>query len=624
MSKKLIQSDGTEFEQNGKDMAIIDTRSRGGIPIMINADEFNEAYANADSETKSMIHAGGGGEEVDPVFTASPAYGIQDTDITNWNGKLSSETDPIFSASPAAGISNNDIESWNGKSDFSGNYDDLTNKPLLVKTAEFPSSDAVNLASLDLNCMYINVLTSGSASSGPKFNVDGSYSDYTASSVKNAHLFAVQRVADYGDIDTGEPYAIAYILQNDAKSLKGYKLTLKKNTGSTGLNISSSMGPLWSFAESDPVFSSSPAAGITSSDISNWNAATPLAGLKDGSASGSLRGANTIQEEDDPSDPDYYVMGSNAMAIGTSTKATGNSAIAAGPGGATASGTGAVAIGYGASASGSGAFALGSSANASGSESFALGTGATASGSSSLALGSGATANGTGGTMVVGSSSSTSANSFSSVALGLSNNVTGTAQGCAAIGYGASATGYGCTAFNQSSASGSYAHSEGTSTASGNYSHAEGQSCTANGTNAHAEGSNTEAGTMQHAEGMYNLVENLPIIHMVGNGNSDNARSNAYTLDQMGNGWFSGDVYVGSTSGTHKDSGSVKLLHSDVIAPEYDSTSTYTLGAYVMHDNKLYECTTAITQAENWTAAHWTQRTLADLLGTIRSSLANI
>lgn len=47
--------------------------------------------------------------------------------------------------------------------------------------------------------------------------------------------------------------------------------------------------------------------------------------------------------------------------------------------------------------------------------------------------------------------------------------------------------------------------------------------------------------------------------HVVGNGISDTSRSNAHTLDWNGNAWYSGDVYVGSTSGTNRDSGSVKL-----------------------------------------------------------------
>ena len=36
--------------------------------------------------------------------------------------------------------------------------------------------------------------------------------------------------------------------------------------------------------------------------------------------------------------------------------------------------------------------------------------------------------------------------------------------------------------------------------------------------------------------------------HIVGNGTSDTARSNAHTLDWQGNAWFAGDVYIGGTS----------------------------------------------------------------------------
>lgn len=44
-----------------------------------------------------------------------------------------------------------------------------------------------------------------------------------------------------------------------------------------------------------------------------------------------------------------------------------------------------------------------------------------------------------------------------------------------------------------------------------------------------------------------------------------------------------------------------------VICPDYCSTSTYTIGDKVIHDNHLYVCSTAITSAEAWNAAHWTQ-----------------
>ncbi|MBO4785926.1 MAG: hypothetical protein J5510_02560 [Prevotella sp.] len=50
-------------------------------------------------------------------------------------------------------------------------------------------------------------------------------------------------------------------------------------------------------------------------------------------------------------------------------------------------------------------------------------------------------------------------------------------------------------------------------------------------------------------------------------------------------------------------------------APAYDSTATYAVGDYCTYSTKLYKCTTAITTAEPWTAAHWTEigRTVSSL-----------
>lgn len=53
--------------------------------------------------------------------------------------------------------------------------------------------------------------------------------------------------------------------------------------------------------------------------------------------------------------------------------------------------------------------------------------------------------------------------------------------------------------------------------------------------------------------------------HIVGNGTSNTNRSNSYTLDWDGNAWYSGDVYVGSTSGTNKDEGSKKLATEEYV-----------------------------------------------------------
>ena len=136
-------------------------------------------------------------------------------------------------------------------------------------------------------------------------------------------------------------------------------------------------------------------------------------------------------------------------------------------------------------------------------------------------------------------------------------------------------------------ASGECAHAEGYyATASGDWSHAEGDDTLASGEWAHAEGGYTIASARwTHAEGCYTVansayqhvqgkfnaidVENEKSIgtyaHIVGNGDDEDVRSNAHTLDWDGNAWFAGDVYVGSTSGTNKDSGSKKLATIDEI-----------------------------------------------------------
>ena len=53
------------------------------------------------------------------------------SDLNNDSGFITTETDPIFTASDAYGITSTDISNWNGKSDFSGSYNDLTDKPTI-------------------------------------------------------------------------------------------------------------------------------------------------------------------------------------------------------------------------------------------------------------------------------------------------------------------------------------------------------------------------------------------------------------------------------------------------------------------------------------------------------------
>lgn len=60
------------------------------------------------------------------------------------------------------------------------------------------------------------------------------------------------------------------------------------------------------------------------------------------------------------------------------------------------------------------------------------------------------------------------------------------------------------------------------------------------------------------------------------------------------------------------------------IAPAYDASSTYAVGEYVMHNNSLYRCTTAITTAEAWTAAHWTAAQIGEDLTDCSRQLSDL
>ena len=134
--------------------------------------------------------------------------------------------------------------------------------------------------------------------------------------------------------------------------------------------------------------------------------------------------------------------------------------------------------------------------------------------------------------------------------------------------------GIGSLTHHCSEASGSYAaafnHSkaQGFDSFSANYGEAEGDYSAAFG-NATAKGDN------QLALGKYNILdENDEHFFIIGNGsrklNEDQTAmiekfSNAATISRQGEAWFSGDVYVGSTSGTNKDSGSKKLATEEYV-----------------------------------------------------------
>lgn len=135
------------------------------------------------------------------------------------------------------------------------------------------------------------------------------------------------------------------------------------------------------------------------------------------------------------------------------------------------------------------------------------------------------------------------------VALGFSSQASG--KSAHAGGFDVTASGhYSHAEGHSTTASGSSSHAEGKgTTASGGSSHAEGSSTTASGGYSHAEGQNTIASSIaQHVQGRYNIEDTQRLLaHIVGNGEDDDNRSNAHTLDWDGNAWYQGRIKVGGT-----------------------------------------------------------------------------
>jgi hypothetical protein len=116
-------------------------------------------------------------------------------------------------------------------------------------------------------------------------------------------------------------------------------------------------------------------------------------------------------------------------------------------------------------------------------------------------------------------------------------------------------------------ATGRQSHSEGQSTTSSGFcSHAEGSATVSSGYYSHSEGWGTiAAGKNQTAMGKYNVKDTTSLL-IIGRGTNDSTRKNAHTVDASGNGWFAGDVYIKSSGGVNKDSGSKKLATEEYVS----------------------------------------------------------
>lgn len=164
------------------------------------------------------------------------------------------------------------------------------------------------------------------------------------------------------------------------------------------------------------------------------------------------------------------------------------------------------------------------------------------SGLRSIAVGNGASALGNYSSSF---GSNTRANGINSHAEGSGSQSNG--QSSHAEGVDTQATGDFSHAEGQTSfANGQASHAEGNSTTNGNYSHAEGNSTVASGENSHAQNLGTIAnGVSQTALGKYNVADTTSAV-IIGNGSSNDARSNIFTIDWNGNAFIANKITQGT------------------------------------------------------------------------------
>lgn len=111
-----------------------------------------------------------------------------------------------------------------------------------------------------------------------KIDAQGHISAYgSAVTIVNTRGTATSGGTTLSVVNTGDMYTWNN-KQNKATTLAGYGIIDAKIANGTITLGSNTITPLTSFTESDPVFGASAAAGITSSDITNWNGKTSNTG----------------------------------------------------------------------------------------------------------------------------------------------------------------------------------------------------------------------------------------------------------------------------------------------------------------------------------------------------------
>ena len=194
----------------------------------------------------------------DSGFITTANIPTKTSDLVNDSGFISEETEPQFTSSPAHGITSQDIEDWNNKSDFSGSYDDLTDKPSIPSKTSNLVNDSGFVSASDLS----TVATTGDyndLSNKPTIPTD--YVSYLPQELTEDQKGQVRSNIGAGASSFSGDY-------ND--------LTNKPTIPSKTSDLVNDSGFITT--ETEPQFTSSPAHGITATDITNWDNKSDFSG----------------------------------------------------------------------------------------------------------------------------------------------------------------------------------------------------------------------------------------------------------------------------------------------------------------------------------------------------------
>lgn len=242
--KPQINSVELEGDKSASDLGFADVAMSGSYNDLTDTPEIPAAQVNADWNANSGV----------AEILNKPTIPTKTSQLDNDSGFLTSESDPVFSASAAASITSQDITDWNNKSDFSGDYNDLTNKPTIpTKTSQLTNDGADNTSVYVEADELATVATSGSYNDlenkptipAAQVNSDWNADSGVAQILNKPNLAAVATSGDYDDL-INKPAAmtvdsaLSWTSQNPVENQAIRKTIYVKNSSDdkeAGINI---------------------------------------------------------------------------------------------------------------------------------------------------------------------------------------------------------------------------------------------------------------------------------------------------------------------------------------------------------------------------------------------------